>query len=385
MKYDLGFLGGGQLARMSTEAAHAMGLTCLSLDPGRNTPAGQIADSIQGALDDVEKIAEVFRLCRHVTLENEFIPSLAIKEGREKAGSPIGSLVPGELTLASIQDKLKQRSRYLDFGAPSPRAVEAKDGLHEIGIPLVLKARFGGYDGKGTRTVRSEADWESFQPLWQGGGWLAEEFVPFKRELAVMVARTPDGVWTFPTMETIQTNHVCDLVFHSGTDASASAIAAVEAVEGYGLFGVELFELPDGSFQINEIAPRPHNTGHYTQNWGGISQFEAHVRLVMGLTIPEPKGLESCMANLLGVFTEVPWQVGMEAALKAEPTAFFHWYGKEEMKTGRKMGHINTSGPGAVARAVRARNAFYETLGADAGLVKGPSLISEGSPWQPIS
>lgn len=374
MKYDLGFLGGGQLARMSTEAAHAMGLTCLSLDPGINTPAGQIADSIQGALDDVEKIAEIFRLCRHVTLENEFIPAGAIAAGREKAGAPLGSVLPGEATLAMIQDKLSQRRRYQAFGAPSPNAVEAADGLELIGNPLVLKARFGGYDGKGTRTVRTKEDWERFKPLWQDGGWLAEEFVPFKRELAVMVARTPEGVWTFPTMETIQTNHVCDLVFPSGTDASASAIAAVESVEGFGLFGVELFELPDGSFQINEIAPRPHNTGHYTQNWGGISQFEAHVRLVTGLAMPEPKGLDSCMANLLGVATELSWRAGMEAALKAEPTAFFHWYGKEEMKPGRKMGHINASGQGAVERAVRARNAFYEALGAEVGLVKVPGL-----------
>ncbi len=368
MKYDLGFLGGGQLARMSTEAAHAMGLTCLSLDPSRNTPAGQIAESIQGALDDVEKIAEVFRLCRHVTLENEFIPAGAIAAAREMAGASVSSVLPGEATLGMIQDKLSQRRRYSAFGAPSPHACEAAEGLELIGIPLVLKARFGGYDGKGTRTVRTMEDWEEHKPLWQAGGWLAEEFVPFRRELAVMVARTPEGVWTFPTMETIQTNHVCDLVFPSGTNASDSAIAAVESVEGYGLFGVELFELADGSFQINEIAPRPHNTGHYTQNWGGISQFEAHVRLVTGMSMPEPHGLDSCMANLLGVTTEVPWQVGMQAALKAEPTAFFHWYGKEDMKPGRKMGHINTSGPGAVERAVRARNAFYEALGADAGL-----------------
>lgn len=372
MKYDLGFLGGGQLARMSIEAAHSMGLTCLSLDPGANTPAGQIADCLQGALDDVNKIAEVFRLCRQVTLENEFIPADAIAAGREKAGSPLCAVVPGERTLATIQDKLTQRLGYLAKRAPSPKAVKAEDGLREIGLPLVLKARFGGYDGKGTRTVRTMEDWEQYMPLWQAGEWLAEEYVPFKRELAVMVARTPEAVWTFPTMETVQTNHVCDLVFPSGTDASAVAVAAVEAVEGHGLFGVELFELPDGSFQINEIAPRPHNTGHYTQNWGGISQFEAHVRLVTGMELPEPVGLDACMANLLGVKTNVPWRVGMEAAIRAEPGSFFHWYGKEEMKPGRKMGHINATGPGAAQTAVRARNAFYEALGASAGLVSFP-------------
>lgn len=372
MKYDLGFLGGGQLARMSIEAAHRMGLTCLSLDPGINTPAGQIADSIQGSISDVEMIADVFRLCRHVTLENEFIPAEAIVAAREKANAPLSSIVPGERTLATIQDKLKQRREYKARLAPTPRAVEAEKGLEEIGLPLVLKARFGGYDGKGTRTVRTMEDWEKYKPLWQDGDWLAEEFVPFKRELAVMVARSQTETVCFPTMETVQTNHVCDLVYPSNTDASEAAILAVESVWGYGLFGVELFELESGEFLINEIAPRPHNSGHYTQDWGGMSQFEIHVRLVMGLPLSAKKtfpGLDACMANLLGVQTEVPWQVGMEAALRAEPGVFFHWYGKAEMKPGRKMGHINAIRPHQVNKATAARAAFYQALGASAGLV----------------
>lgn len=376
MKYDLGFLGGGQLARMSIEAAHRMGLTCLSLDPGTNTPAGQIADSLQGSISDVEMIAEVFRLCRHVTLENEFIPAEAIVAAREKANAPISSIVPGERTLATIQDKLKQRREYKARLAPTPRAVEAKDGLEEIGLPLVLKARFGGYDGKGTRTVRTMEDWEKYKPLWQDGDWLAEEFVPFKRELAVMVARSQTETVCFPTMETVQTNHVCDLVFPSNTDASKAAILAVESVWGYGLFGVELFELESGEFLINEIAPRPHNSGHYTQDWGGMNQFEAHVRVVMGLplrgiqgSVGRFSGSEACMANLLGVKSDVPWQTAMAEALVAEPDSYFHWYGKEEIKPGRKMGHINAVGPDAVDKAKKARAAFYRALGASAGLV----------------
>ncbi len=375
MKYDLGFLGGGQLARMSIEAAHRMGLTCLSLDPGTNTPAGQIADSIQGSISDPDMIAEVFRLCRHVTLENEFIPSDAIAAGRGLAGAPLSSIVPGEKTLELIQDKLKQRRGYAAHKAPTPRAVEAKEGLEEIGLPLVLKARFGGYDGKGTRTVKTQEDWDKYLPLWQAGDWLAEEFVPFKRELAVMVARSAAETCCFPTMETLQTNHVCDLVYPSSTDASDAAILAVESVEGFGLFGVELFELESGEFLINEIAPRPHNSGHYTQDWGGMNQFEAHVRVVMGLPLiggskaeGQFRGSPACMANLLGAATDVPWQTAMAAALKAEPDSYFHWYGKEEMKPGRKMGHINAIGSDAVAKAKRARAAFYQALGASAGL-----------------
>jgi 5-(carboxyamino)imidazole ribonucleotide synthase len=188
---------------------------------------------------------------------------------------------------------------------------------------------------------------------------MAEEFVPFKRELAVMVCRSKDQTLCFPTMETVQTNHVCDLVFPANTDASDVAIKAVEAIEGYGLFGVELFETEEGEFLINEIAPRPHNTGHYTLDWGGISQFEAHVRLVLGLPIPEPKGDEACMANILGIDVPGDWRDGLRAAIQGDPGVHVHWYGKAEARPGRKMGHINAVGPDCRARATAARERFY--------------------------
>src|SRR5262249_13449160 len=154
---------------------------------------------------------------------------------------------------------------FLSAGVPSPRAVavdgDATAAIEQIGFPMVLKARFGGYDGRGTRYARTLEELQSHAHLWQPGGWMAELFVPFKRELAAMVFIDRNGnAGCFPTMETIQTNHVCDLVFPSGADASAVAIAAVRAVNGHGLFGVEMFELEDRSVQINELAPRPHNT-----------------------------------------------------------------------------------------------------------------------------
>lgn len=360
--YDIGFLGGGQLARMSIQAAQRMGLRCLSLDPGSDTPASQVADSLTGRLDDPEKVAEIFHSCQRVTLENEFIPGGVIAEAMMFSGVDPSVLTPSVETLQTIQDKLGQREAYLRHGAPTPKAVDINHAVKQIGFPMVLKARFGGYDGKGTRYARTPEDLESHRSLWEQGGWLAEQFVPFRRELAVMVARSKTQTFCFPTMETIQKNHVCDLVFPSGTDASEAAISAVEAVNGFGLFGVELFELEDGSFQINEIAPRPHNTGHYTLDWGGISQFEMHVRLTMGYEIDQPEGQPACMANILGVETEKDWRRGMEAALKAEPRAHFHWYGKSEMKPGRKMGHINAVGENCREVAERAREAFFDAL-----------------------
>jgi 5-(carboxyamino)imidazole ribonucleotide synthase len=363
-KYDLGFLGGGQLARMSIQAAQRMGLRCLSLDPGSGGPAAQVADAIAGSLDDPTAIANVLQSCEFVTLENEFIPASAIRQALGSTRRDGACVIPGVDSLAVVQDKLLQRQAFHRVGVSSPKAVPA-ERAEEIGFPCVLKARFGGYDGKGTRYARTRDEYESYRPLWEPGGWLAEEFVPFRRELAVMVCMYGEYRFAFPTVETVQTNHVCDLVFPTDVDAGEIAMTAVEAVGGNGLFGVELFELPDGTFSVNELAPRPHNTGHYTLDWGGPSQFEAHVRSVMGLPPVEPVSPGfAVMANLLGQPGAGNYRQGLAAALEVDG-AHFHWYGKAEAKPGRKMGHLNVVGhPGervedAVERAKRARSAFY--------------------------
>jgi 5-(carboxyamino)imidazole ribonucleotide synthase len=261
-----------------------------------------------------------------------------------------------------IQDKLLQREALERAGVPSPKAVELSgDGagaIAQIGFPMVLKTRFGGYDGKGTRYAKTAEALDDLQNSWQDGGWLAEQFVPFKRELAVMVFRSATETGVFPTMETVQKDHVCDLVFPADINASDIAIAAVEAVNGFGLFGVELFELPDGKILVNEIAPRPHNTGHYTLDWGGTTQFEQHVRLALGLPCAPIDGLPTCMANLLGQKNATDWRLGLAAALE-DPAVRVHWYGKAEAKPGRKMGHLNVCGSDAVNRAKAARQRFY--------------------------
>lgn len=337
-----------------------MGLRCISLDPGKDTPASQIADSIVGALDDSERIREMAEQCDRLTLENEFIPAVAIREARAE-----DKLIPNLEALATIQDKLLQRQAFERAGVPSPFAVpieaDASAAIASIGFPMVLKARFGGYDGKGTRYARTPEELESHRTLWGAGGWLAESFVPFRRELAAMVFVGADGAsGCFPTMATVQVNHVCDLVFPARRDASEIAIAAVRAVEGQGLFGVEMFELEDGSVQVNEIAPRPHNSGHYTLDWGGVSQFEQHARLAMGLPTVVPEGRETCMTNLLGQDGASEFQEGIRAALREEPEAHIHWYGKAESRPGRKMGHLNVVGDDCIERAKRARAAFYK-------------------------
>ncbi len=358
--FDLGVLGGGQLARMSIQAAQRMGLRCLALDPDPGCCTSQVAPVATGRLDDPEAIARLVAQCGRVTLENEFIPAWAIAEAFALAGANPERLVPGWDVLATIQDKLLQRQAYARYGAPTPQAValegEGREAIEVIGFPMVLKARFGGYDGKGTRYARTLEEFEALRPQWQEG-WLAEAFVPFRRELAAMVYRGPGVCGAFPTMETVQTNHVCDLVFPSGVDAANVAIAAVEAVGGYGLFGVEMFELEDGSVLINEIAPRPHNTGHYTLDWGGVSQFEMHVRLAMNLPLIQPDGGATCMANLLGPASDGALLPAVASALEV-PGTHVHWYGKA-YREGRKLGHINAVGADCVERAISARSRFW--------------------------
>jgi 5-(carboxyamino)imidazole ribonucleotide synthase len=234
-----------------------------------------------------------------------------------------------------------------------------------LSFPIVLKTRFGGYDGKGTRYARDREEWDALAAEVSKGGWLAEEFVPFKRELAVMVAIGPGGEKTFPTMETVQVNSVCDLVFPCDADGSSVALSAIKAMNGVGLFGVELFELHDGTILVNEIAPRPHNTGHYTLDWGGPSQFEFHIRTVMGLDMSQPvsDGF-AVMVNLLGQPHPLEVLPAIRAALEV-PHSFVHWYQKQEAKPGRKMGHINVSGRTGdsvhevIEKARTSRNRFY--------------------------
>ncbi|QYK52851.1 MAG: ATP-grasp domain-containing protein [Fimbriimonadaceae bacterium] len=359
-QFDLGFLGGGQLARMSIMAAQRLDFHCLSLDPGKVTPSSLVAPSLQGELTDPEKVAHLIHQCKYITLENEFIPAQVIRQALIIADRDPSCIIPGLGTLATIQDKLLQRQAYQSFGAPTPLAVPIEEAIESIGFPMVLKARFGGYDGKGTRYAKTAEEFESHRPLFEQGGWMAEQFVPFKRELAVMVYRSQTHTGCFPTMETVQVNHVCDLVFPANTDASEVGISAVEAVQGFGLFGVELFELENGEFLINEIAPRPHNTGHYTLDWGGISQFEQHVRLATHLTPAAPEGQETCMANVLGIEDAGSFDYARSELLKNHAQANLHWYGKAEARPGRKMGHINTTGPNCRENAIAARQTFLD-------------------------
>ena len=364
MEFDLGFLGGGQLARMSIQAAQRMGLKCCSLDPDPNSPASQVANSICGALDSSEAIAELLAKCRRVTFENEFIPVASIREAMETTQFHPENMVPRVEVLEVIQDKLAQRTALARAGVPGPNAREAEVGVEPYSYPAVYKSRVGGYDGKGVRFVTNAIEKGILNDTLAKGGWMEEQRVDFRRELAVMVATDGKEFRVYPVVETVQIDGVCDTTMPVAVDATTIATEAVKAVAGSspGLFGVELFQLANGQLTVNEIAPRPHNTGHYTLDNGQCSQFEMHVRIAMELPMPTVgRGIPTAMVNLLGQQSVGDFRDAIGNAL--DQGVHFHWYGKAASKPGRKMGHINAQAhtpEAALEKAKAAQAAFYK-------------------------
>jgi phosphoribosylaminoimidazole carboxylase PurK protein len=361
-EYQIGILGGGQLARMSAMAGQRMGISVCTLDSDPMSPAAQVAPFLVGSISSASDIAGLMQRCDFVTLENEFILASTIREACQLAGFDEKKVIPGIDTISTIQDKLTQREAYRIAGVASPLAKCAEDAAN---FPCVLKARFGGYDGKGTIICHNRQEYELYRPSWTSSPWLAEEFIDFKRELAVMVVSTPSGkVATFPTIVTEQKHRVCDLVYpcfepEICEKATKIAIDAVKSVKGVGLYGVEMFETLEGEILVNEIAPRPHNSGHYTLDWGSMSQFEAHLLCVLDTISYIPNGEPTIMANILGNGARNGHQDAMLKTLTQYSEARFHWYGKKEAKIGRKMGHINMRLQGQDMMQIKATRALF--------------------------
>ena len=368
----IGIFGGGQLAQMLTQAAIALGIETAIFERAPDSPAGRLTQrEVVGAWDDPAALARFAAHCDLVTLENEFVDA-AILARLEAQGTPV---YPTAATIALVQDKLTQKTAIAAAGldVPAFRGVAAPAEVlvaaAELGWPLVLKARRNGYDGYGNATLHAPADVaDAWQRLARGGSpLLVEAWVPFARELAVMVVRGRDGAsCAYPVVETVQQQHICQLVrvpaplpAAEAAAATALAVRAVEAVGGVGVFGVELFELPDGRVCFNELAPRPHNSGHYTIEGCATSQFENHLRAVLGwplgpVTLRAPAVV---MLNLLGRCAGPVSPNALREAL-AVPSAHLHLYGKRESRLGRKMGHVTALGTTlAEAEAVARRAA----------------------------
>lgn len=356
----LGFLGAGQLARMSSLEAFRFGIqVSVFSDRAENEPVQFMTPfSVSGSFDSIDDMVEFAKGCDVITLENEFISSEILAEVQEKSGTPI---FPSPKSFALIENKLIEKQTFENAGIPvTPyKLVKSESDIEnfgsEYGWPYLLKSSKGGYDGYGNETVRDfESAKKAFDKLGgnKGRDILAEAFVPFTKELAVQVARNETGTKVYPCCETVQENHICVAVLSPAPieekfqkRAQELAVKAVEAIDGKGIYAFEFFLTEDGDILLNESAPRPHNSGHYTIEGCITSQFENHVRAVLGLPLGSAKmnAPAVAMINLLGTHNRPAEAYNIQKGLETE-NGHFHVYGKVQSKVGRKMAHYTLLG-----------------------------------------
>ena len=365
----VGIIGSGQLGRMTIQEARRLNIYTIVLTDSHPSPASEIADDyIVGSLYDSGKIEELASKCDVITYEIEHIDVNTLKkleaEGKE--------VVPSARVLEIIQDKSKQKEEMRKSRIPTSDWEMVRDDnieelIEKFGFPVVQKSCKGGYDGKGVFVLKSRED----IPNMLKSESFFEKYVPFEKEIAVMVARNRDGeVKSYPLveMEFDDKTNICDTVIVPAREdedvmkrAQEIAVKCIEALDADGIFGVEMFLTKDKEIIVNEIAPRPHNSGHYTIEGCMTSQYEQFLRAVMNMPLGSTKLLfPSAMVNILGepgysgeVFVE-----GLEEVMKIEG-AYVHLYGKRETKPSRKMGHITViadSSEEALRRANIAKN-----------------------------
>jgi 5-(carboxyamino)imidazole ribonucleotide synthase len=364
----LAVIGGGQLARMMAPPAVAMGLPLRLLAEQEGVSAAQvIPDHVVGDYRDLDTLRAVTRGCTAVTFDHEHVPTDHL-HALEADGLAVR---PGPEALVHAQDKIVMRERLSAIGVPCPRFAVVGDvaDVEAFGFPCVLKTSRGGYDGKGVWFVDGPDDCaEAFAGAAESGvRLLAEERVPFRRELSALVARSPSGqAAAYPVVQTTQVDGICREVVAPAPDLDPALAAHAQQVAlrvagelgVTGILAVELFEVADGIL-VNELAMRPHNTGHWTQDGAVTSQFENHLRAVLDLPLgsPAPRAPWSVMVNILGGATPTArlWD-GYPHAQARDPRLRVHLYGKD-LRPGRKVGHVNVYGDDLDDCLERARHA----------------------------
>lgn len=368
----IGVLGGGQLGRMLALAGRAMGYRFATLDPTVDSPCGQVADwQITAPYHDREAARRLAERCDVITYEFENVDAGVAALLEQRSRVPQGSRL-----LAVTQHRMREKRAVEAAGAPvAPwrdvrRLEELRDAVRELGVPGVLKTATGGYDGKGQRVIRAADELEDAHAALGGDGseLVYEQFVAFVREISVIAARSPDGeTVSFPPAENVHRDNILHLSIVPGDISREIAEEARRLAENIadslgvvGLLGVEMFQLPDGGLYVNELAPRPHNSGHYTMDACNVSQFEQHLRAICALPLVKPKLLApAVMVNVLGEHVEPLLTFlargGERELLRMGITPKVHLYGKKEVKPKRKMGHVNllTDAPEAAVRWVQ--------------------------------
>jgi 5-(carboxyamino)imidazole ribonucleotide synthase len=381
----IGFLGAGQLARMSAAVAMRLGMrTAVFSGSGEDavlsTGGKPVRDTkfqplewmtplrFTGSFDDEDALVEFARVCDVVTLENEFLDGELLQRVRDRSGTPMW---PSPESFLKLESKWLEKETFRKAGIPvTPYGlIQSTDAMasfgEQHGYPYVLKSSKGGYDGYGNRTVRNPGEAaDAFRSLGGDAGHelIAEAFIPFHKELAVQIARNQAGTAVYPCCETIQQGHICKTVIAPAPidkliaeEACRLAVEAVEAIDGIGLYAFEFFLTDDGRLYLNESAPRPHNSGHYTIEGCITSQFENHIRAVMGLP-PGPAGMRvpvAVMENILGT-RNGPAIAQVPVEFWTAKEAHLHIYGKESSRIGRKMGHLTVLGEEIIETAGRA-------------------------------
>lgn len=362
----LGVMGGGQLGRMFAIAARRMGYRVHTFSPDEDTPSGHIADlEVAANYDDEAAVRKFAQGVDVLTFEFENIPVQCIEWAAEHC-----EVRPGGRVLHICQHRLREKEFLAAAGIPLPpfrkvtSAEELKAAVAEIGAPAVLKSAAFGYDGKGQRKIQPGDDLDAVWAPFEGMPTVLEGFVRFEREVSVLVARGADGaVVTYPVCENAHANHILDVTTAPAnlpqelTDrARALAVQIAEAIGLVGLLAVEMFLLADGGILINELAPRPHNSGHYSFDASVTSQFEQQLRAVCGLPLGSTESLRpAAMANLLGdawAHGEPDWVAALSL-----PDVKLHLYGKAGARPGRKMGHLVAFGKDTEEAAAKVREA----------------------------
>ncbi len=368
----IGIVGGGQLGRMLTESAQKLGFTVVTLDEGESGPAAQVSNThISASFKDKNAVHQLAQLVDVLTFEIESANADALQE---IANARPDSVHPSPRTLAIIRDKFIQKEYLREHDIPVAAACAVSsiqdviEAAEVFGYPLILKSRLGAYDGRGNARINNESEIHDAYSKLGATSLYVEQFVPFVHELAVVAARSTAGECAlYPVVETVHQNHICHTVTMPAPvsldiqrEAQRVAGNVLTALGGAGVFGIELFLTAAGEILVNEVAPRVHNSGHITMDANITSQFEQHIRAIMGMPLGDtslvtPVGV---MINILGERTGPSEPSGVEEA-EALGNVNVHLYGKKDTKKERKMGHINVlaaTHDAAHAKAKKARS-----------------------------
>lgn len=352
----IGIVGGGQLGRMLTLAALPLGFKVIVVDPTENCPAQQVgADQIRADLHDSKALLELGRRSDYITVEIEHLDTQPLQQIKN-SGTPVN---PFPKTIKLIQDKFKQKEflRKNNLPVADFREIknleQAKKILIEFNGLMMLKTSKNAFDGRGNALIKNEKELTASLEKFKSNDLYAEKVLDFKKEIAVIVCKdTRENIKIFPVAETIHRRNICTEVLvpariSSKVEKKAANLASktVKILGGAGVYAVEMFLLKDDSLVINEIAPRVHNSGHYTMNGCNTSQFEQHIRAITGLPFGDTALTSKavCMINILGEKNQPTKIKGLKRFFN-NSSVHLHFYGKSPTRIDRKMGHINVVG-----------------------------------------